>query len=98
MTANNIVHVTVSGLTGTGKSAVYGEIVNTLNAVGIPVEHANAKAWQSECNMTHADWQTALELYRPTVVMTEQNIWRVQPLKRRWWQRLLSRLGLGGRP
>jgi hypothetical protein len=70
------VNVTVSGLTGSGKSAIYGEIVTALTAIGVPVEHASEKAWRSECHMTHADWQTALDMYRPTVMMTEQNISR----------------------
>lgn len=71
-----LVTVTVTGLTGSGKSAIYGEIVNTLNAIGVPVVHADEKAWRSECRMTHADWLSALEMYQPTVVMREQNISR----------------------
>jgi hypothetical protein len=70
------VTVTVSGLTGSGKSAIYGEIVLALEAIGVDVAHESERAWQSECNMTHADWQTALELYQPTVLMIEQNISR----------------------
>ncbi len=85
------VTVTVTGLTGTGKSAIYGEIVNTLNALGIPVEHADPRAWTQECHMTHADWQDALDLYRPTVMMVEQNIRRGAP-KKTWFQRAGARL------
>lgn len=67
----NIVHVTVSGLTGTGKSAVMGEIEIALKAIGVTVEHG--RDFQAEKSMTHADWQTALDLYKPTVVLREIN-------------------------
>lgn len=75
--------VTVSGLTGTGKSAVYGEIVLALTAIGLKVEHADPEAWRSECNGTHADWAQALELYAPTVLMAEQNVSRKPSRSRR---------------
>jgi len=65
------VYVTVSGLTGSGKSAVMGEIEIALKAIGIPVEHD--AEFQSEKNMTHADWQDALDLYKPVVVLKEVN-------------------------
>ena len=65
--------VTVSGLIGSGKSAVYGEIVLALQAIGVPVEHADPIAWKSECGMTHADWKAAINLCRPTVTMREVN-------------------------
>lgn len=70
------VHVEVSGLTGTGKSAVMGEIEIALRALGLSVEHD--ADFQSEKNMTHADWQTALDLYKPTVVLSERNIPRAK--------------------
>ncbi len=73
------VHVIVTGLTGSGKSAIYGEIVLALQAIGVPVKHADEDAWISECHMTHADWQSAIDLYRPTVIMDERNISRVEP-------------------
>ncbi len=66
------VYVTVSGLAGSGKSAVMGEIEIALKALGIPVEHD--ADFQSEKNTTHADWQNALDLYKPTVVLKEVNI------------------------
>jgi hypothetical protein len=65
------VTVTVSGPTGSGKSAVLGEIEIALRALGLTVEHD--AAFQTEKNMTHADWQTALDLYQPTVVLREVN-------------------------
>lgn len=66
------VYVEVSGLTGTGKSAVMGEIEIALRAIGLTVEHDSS--FQAEKNATHADWQDALDLYKPTVVLTERNI------------------------
>lgn len=75
----SIVHVEVSGLTGSGKSAVMGEIEIALKALGLKVEHC--PDFQAEKNGTHADWQQALELYQPTVVLTERNISR-QPQAR----------------
>jgi hypothetical protein len=64
----------VSGLTGTGKSAVMGEIEIALKAIGLTVEHDGV--FQSEKNMTHADWQEALDLYKPRVKLTELDVAR----------------------
>lgn len=75
----SIVHVEVSGLTGSGKSAVLGEIEIALNALGLKVEHG--PDFQAEKNGTHADWQQALDLYQPTVVLTERNISRQPPAR-----------------
>lgn len=66
-----VVYVEVSGLTGTGKSAVMGEIEIALRSLGLEVEHDGE--FQSEKNMTHADWQTALDLYKPKVKLRERN-------------------------
>lgn len=66
------IYVTVSGLTGTGKSAVMGEIEVALRALGLPVEHG--ADFQAEKNATHADWQAALDLYKPSVALSEVNI------------------------
>lgn len=76
---NSIVHVEVSGLTGSGKSAVMGEIEIALKALGLKVEYG--PDFQAEKNGTHADWQTALDLYRPTVVLAERNISRQPPAR-----------------
>lgn len=67
-----VVYVEVYGLTGTGKSAVMGEIEIALKAIGLTVEHD--ADFQSEKNMTHADWQWALDLYKPTVRLREHNV------------------------
>ena len=71
---DGVVYVTVSGLTGTGKSAVMGEIEIALKAIGLTVEHD--ADFQSEKNMTHADWQEALDLYKPRVKLVERNVAR----------------------
>jgi len=68
------VYVEVSGLTEPGKSAVLGEIEIALKALGLSVE--TDAAHQAEKNGTHADWQSALDLYQPTVVLTERNVSR----------------------
>lgn len=65
------VHVYVVGQTGSGKSGVAGEIEIAMKALGIDVEWP---AGVAEKNMTGADWQTALELYRPRVVIHEINV------------------------
>lgn len=70
--ADNVVYVEVSGLTGSGKSGVMGEIEIALKAIGLKVEHD--AEFQAEKNMTHADWQDALDLYKPRVVLRERNI------------------------
>lgn len=65
------VYVTVSGAVGSGKSAVCGEVEIAMKALGLVVEWADPVAAQAEKNATHADWQEALDLYRPTVVIEE---------------------------
>ena len=52
--------ITISGPVGCGKSAIMGEIEIAMKALGVPVRIADEKAWQSEKNMTHADWATDL--------------------------------------
>lgn len=63
--------VTVTGLTGCGKSAVAGEIEIALRAIGLPVTWSNGDA---EKRMTGADWLTALEMYKPTVRILEVSV------------------------
>ncbi len=67
----HVVTVTASGLCGSGKSAVLGEIEIAMQALGVPVRYLDAAGAQSEKNMTHADWQSALDLYKPEVVLVE---------------------------
>lgn len=66
------VTVTVSGPVGCGKSAIAGEIEIALRAIGVPVRYADERAALSEKRMTHADWQTYLDMYKPSVVLVEQ--------------------------
>lgn len=65
------VSVTVSGPTGSGKSAVLGEIMIALRAIGLTVEIGEGE--RLEMGMTHGDFATALDLYRPTVTLREVN-------------------------
>ncbi|MEN6650728.1 hypothetical protein [Stenotrophomonas hibiscicola] len=63
--------VKVLGLTGSGKSAIAGEIEILCKALGLEVEWVNG---DEEKRLTHADWIGALEMYKPKVVIAEQNI------------------------
>ena len=63
--------VTISGLTGSGKSAIAGEIEIAMRAIGVPVTWTNGDA---EKRMTGADWLTAIEMYKPTVRIVEVNV------------------------
>jgi hypothetical protein len=65
------VHVHVSGSTGSGKSAVAGEIEIAMCAIGLDVEWAGS---ESEKRIAHADYTSALELYKPKVRIFEKNI------------------------
>ena len=62
--------VTVSGPVGSGKSALCGEIEIAMKAIGVPVEWS---AGEAEKRLTHADWASALDLYKPSVVIREEN-------------------------
>lgn len=70
--------VTASGPVGSGKSAILGEIEILCKALGIPCRYANEAAAQSEKNMTHADWTSALEMYKPCVVLVEKSVSSIQ--------------------
>lgn len=66
--SKKLVRVTVSGPVGCGKSAVCGEIEIALRAIGLDVEwHGGGP----EKNMTHADWDSALSMYDPRVIIEE---------------------------
>lgn len=60
--------VTVSGETGSGKSAIAGEIEIALKAIGVPT------FVQERDTMVHADYMHWIELYKPEVTIYEQNI------------------------
>ena len=63
--------VTVSGFTGSGKSAIAGEIEILCRALGLQVDWPDG---DPEKNMTHADWTAALEQYKPRVRIVERNV------------------------
>lgn len=65
------VTITVSGPVGCGKSAILGEIEILCKALGVPCRYADEAAAQAEKNGTHADWTSALEMYKPSVVLVE---------------------------
>lgn len=60
--------VTVSGETGSGKSAIAGEIEIALKAIGVPV------FVQARDTMVVADYQHWIETYKPEVTIIERNI------------------------
>ncbi len=66
------VFITASGPVGSGKSAVLGEIEIALRAIGVPVRYAIENDARDEKNLTGADWQSELELTKPSVVLVEQ--------------------------
>lgn len=70
--------VTVAGFTGCGKSAIAGEIEIAMKAIGVPVTWDNG---DSEKRITGADWLTAIEMYKPTVRIVEENIPRAAGIK-----------------
>jgi uridine kinase len=65
--------VTVSGPCGCGKSAIAGEIEIAMKALGVPVRFADEHSAQSEKGMTGADWTSYLEMYKPSVVIVEND-------------------------
>lgn len=69
------VKIIVSGPVGCGKSALLGEIEILMKALGVPVRYEDEAAAQIEKGMTHAAWQTYLEMYKPSVVLIEDMPW-----------------------
>lgn len=67
------VTITASGLVGSGKSALLGEIEILLRALGVPYRYADERAAAVERALTHADWIGELENTKPTVVLMEAN-------------------------
>lgn len=67
------IKIIAEGPVGSGKSAVLGEIEILCKALGIPVRYANPADAASEKSMTHADWISYLDLYKPSVVLYEQS-------------------------
>jgi len=91
---HNVVTVTVSGPVGCGKSAIAGEIEIAMKAIGVPVQWRDSK---SEKNMTGADWQSYVEMYRPMVTIVERVDHLHGPLWYKWKffrQKLKRRFGV----
>jgi hypothetical protein len=65
------IQIIARGPVGCGKSAILGEIEIALKAIRIPVRYADPVEAQSEKNMTHAEWDTFLDMYKPSVVLIE---------------------------
>lgn len=65
----NEITVTISGTTGSGKSAIAGEIEVALKALGVPVvwKDADREHW-------HHGNEYWIDLYKPEVTIIEQNI------------------------
>lgn len=61
--------VIVTGETGSGKSAIAGEIEIALKAIGVPVEWKDA----DRENWRHGN-EYWIDLYKPEVTIIEQNI------------------------
>lgn len=79
MARSDTVTVTISGPVGCGKSAIAGEIEIALKAIGVQVSYQDEMGAQSEKRMTHADWQTYIEMYKPNVVLVERIVPRSVP-------------------
>lgn len=73
------VTVTISGPTGSGKSAVYYEIMVALQAIGVPVVHGDPAEVARQMRSGETDTHTDIEMYRPTVTLVERNESRSTP-------------------
>lgn len=75
------VEIIVRGPTGSGKSALLGEIEILMRAMRVPFRHDNPAAWEQEVKLTGADWQAELERTKPVVVFKEENLRQLSPLQ-----------------
>lgn len=76
--SGNTVYVGISGETGSGKTAIYMEIMVALKALGLNVVHADPAAFGQEINLGRGDGHDDLTLYKPTVVLSEVNVPRIR--------------------
>lgn len=67
------VTVTISGPTGSGKSAIYYEIMVALKAIGVPVVHADPAEVARQMRSGETDSQHDINMYQPTVTLVERN-------------------------
>ena len=67
----NKVTITVSGETGTGKSAICGEIEIALKAIGVTVNWPGGRIDREDWVKGNEYW---LDLYKPAVEIIEVNI------------------------
>lgn len=65
------VTVTISGPVGCGKSAIMGEILIALRAVGVPV-HIQGESPNANQVRGEPDWINDLDIYKPSVVLVEK--------------------------
>lgn len=84
------VTVTVSGRTGSGKSAIMGAIRDALVERRIPVQWGDPAAAIAEENGGGFDLSSAVKIYNPQVTLIEINQPVSPPAPRRWWHRLFS--------
>lgn len=69
----NEVTITISGLTGSGKSAIMSEVIVALKAAGVDVR--TDKEWRWEMNGRSGDsFADDLESIKPVVTVREVNI------------------------
>lgn len=73
------VTVTISGPTGSGKSAIYYEIMVALQAIGVPVVHGDPVEVARQMRSGETDSHTDINMYRPTVTLVERNEPRLLP-------------------
>jgi hypothetical protein len=66
------VAIIVRGSSGSGKSALLGEIQILLQAMRVPHRFEDPQKWQQELNLSGADWQAELDRTKPVVVLCEE--------------------------
>lgn len=70
----NNVTITISGPVGSGKSALLIEIERHLQSLGVSVVFQDESSARRERAMESNDGKSALELYKPRVLLVENSI------------------------
>lgn len=66
------VNISISGVVGSGKTALYAIIVKALEEHGVPVIHEDPKDWGCEVNAGALDTiGVYLDMYKPVVTLAE---------------------------